>query len=178
MDIKLPAAKLVAAAVAGGVATAGIATGAFLYSQRGAADVPAESDPPRIGYAADATMANSGNELQEIADRVAQDKGITLEYSNTAISLDGQTVTCYVANAIENAYDMYFGVYFDSAYEEELYLSQLLRPGTALREITLSRVLEPGKYQIYVVETQVGEIDGVQTIMSQVAHTIDLEVKS
>lgn len=176
MESKKPASKRLTAVAAGGVAVVALVAGIFFFTQRDEENIT-DGDTPRIGYAADATLANDANELQRIADETARDKGVTLEYSNSAVSLDGKTVTCYVANAAENQYDMYFGVYFDPDCTDELYLSQLLRPGTALREITLSRTLQPGNYQVYVVETQVGDIDGVQTIMNQVSHTVELQVK-
>ncbi len=60
----------------------------------------------------------------------ARQPGVTLEYKNDARSEDGENFSCYIANAVENAYDMYIQIFADAELTDQLLLTGLLRPGT------------------------------------------------
>jgi hypothetical protein len=134
----------------------------------------------RIGYAAEGvTIVDDADALQKEYDEMmeaAKEKGMTLSYQNDAVSENGVDVNCYIANSIENAYDMFIAIYADDAFTDELYLSQLLRPGTAFNSIQLNRKLEPGVHTVYVVYTQVVVEDDEQKIHDQNIVTLDIHV--
>jgi hypothetical protein len=61
---------------------------------------------------------------------------------------------------------------------DELYLSQLVPPGSGFEEITLEHPLDPGNHTVYVALTQVvtDEETGEQTIHNQVVYTMNFTV--
>jgi hypothetical protein len=132
-----------------------------------------------IGYAEGVTEVEDPEALQKMVDEVfasADKPPFALEYKNGAYSEDGVNFSCYIANAASNEYDMFICVYADAALTDELYVSQLLRPGTAFDQITLNRKLEPGVHRVYVPHTQIAIEDGEQTIMAQNTVTMDFIV--
>jgi len=140
----------------------------------------------RVGYASEGVVATDPETLQDQVDKMmekAKEPGVALEYKEMAFSNDGQDFECYLANSEQNTYDMFITIYADQALTDELFLSELLRPGTRFENITLSRKLDPGEHTAYVVYTQVQDEeqpDGsqfIQTIHAQVATTITLVVK-
>jgi hypothetical protein len=108
----------------------------------------------------------------------AKDGNISLLYKDNAYSTDGSTFSCYIVNSANNAYDMYLTIFADSAMTDELFLSQLVPPGSGFEEITLEHPLEKGDHTVYVALTQVvtDEETGEQTIHGQVVHTMDFHV--
>lgn len=133
---------------------------------------------PRIGYA-EGVVATESDALQKAVDemyRRANESGITLEYRNDAESADGKNFSCYIANAKENEYDMYIDIYADEALTDEIFLSQLLRPGTAFDHITLKKALDKGDHRVFAAFTQIVEENGEQAIHGQVVVTMDFHV--
>jgi uncharacterized protein YxeA len=132
----------------------------------------------RIGYAENVTVASDPTSLQAAVDAMyaQSQEAIGLEYKNDAYSDNGTDFTCYIANSAANRYDMYIDIYTDAEYTDEIYLSQLLRPGTAFDHLTTNRALEPGNHQVYVAFTQIEEIDGVQGIHGQTVITMNFHV--
>ena len=60
---------------------------------------------------------------------------------------------------------------------DQLFLSQLVRPGSGFEKITLDRALDSGTNVVYVAVTLVDtEEDGTQSIKAQVVHTMDFHV--
>ena len=125
----------------------------------------------RIGYAQEGvTIVDDQNALQREYDdmvEAARRPGMTLTYINDAFSEDGIRFKCFLSNDIQNTYDMFIAIYADEDFTDELYLSQLLRPGTAFNEIELEHALEPGDHMVYIAYTQVEEVDGEQQIHAQ-----------
>jgi len=106
----------------------------------------------------------------------AEKPPIGLEYKNDAYSDDGSTFSCYIANAARNQFDMYIDIY-DETMTEELYLSGLLRPGSAFESLTLNRPLSEGTHELFVAFTQVKPTeDGDFAIQSQVIIIMDFHV--
>lgn len=141
----------------------------------------ATDDGPKIGYA-DATMiVDDADALAKaIADAEARAKepNVSVYYSPTAVSENGIDFTCQLGNAANSAYDEFITVYGDSAYTDELYVSQLLRPGYTLDHITLNHPLEPGTHPVYISFTQVDTAeDGTQTLKKSAFITMDFTVK-
>ncbi|MDE6997798.1 MAG: hypothetical protein K2P04_07990 [Oscillospiraceae bacterium] len=136
-----------------------------------------EADAPKLGYAEGVTVVDDPDALQKAVDEMyakAAEGTMALEYQNDANSEDGKTFSCYIANAVANSYDMYIDIYADQALTDEIYLSGLVRPGSAFREITLENALEPGTHRVYVAFTQVEE--DLTTIHGQVMVTMDFIV--
>jgi hypothetical protein len=73
---------------------------------------------------------------------------------------------------------MFLNIFADSDLTDELYLSQLVPPGSGFEEITLEHPLSKGDHMVYVALTQVetDEETGEQTICNQVVHTMDFHV--
>lgn len=87
----------------------------------------------------------------------AADEGVGVEYKNEAFSLDGQQFACYIGNPITSHFPLFITVYGDDEYQEELYVSGLLKPGQAFNQITLSRALTEPVSTLPVCYTQVFE---------------------
>lgn len=142
----------------------------------GPGNVP-ENDTPKIGYAEGVTAVEDPDALQKAVDAMyeeARKAGVTLEYKNDASSDDGENFSCYIANAVENEYDMYIQIFADAELIDQLLLTGLLRPGTAFDHITLEHPLDSGTHRVYVAFTQVEE--DLATIHAQVVVTMDFAV--
>lgn len=136
-----------------------------------------EEEKPKIGYAEGVTVVEDPDAFQKAVDEMydkAAQPGVGLEYKNDAFSTDGEKFECYIANAASNQYDMYIQIFSDSELTDQLFLSQLLRPGTAFDNITLEHKLDSGDHKVYVAFTQVE--DDQQTIHAQVMVTMDFHV--
>ena len=144
----------------------------------GAAQQQEENSGLKIGYATEGVTATEDqNSLQAAVDdmmKKAEDGKMALEFQNTAYSDDGVNFSLYLANSEKNSYDMFIAIYADEDFTDQLFLSQLLRPGTAFRTLTLDHALEPGTHTVYVVHTQVEE--DLNTIHAQVIITMEFVV--
>ena len=107
---------------------------------------------------------------------VAWHEPFVLEYKETATSKNGVDFDCYIANAKENSYDLFITLYGDSAQTDELFKSQLLRPGTSFRTITLNHALNPGTHTVYLLFTQVEENDGVFSVHNELNVSLTFTV--
>lgn len=137
-----------------------------------------DGDTPPLGYADGTTVVRDSDALQRAVDEMAAklEKGSTmLEYEGDAYSTDGQNFTGYLANAVENNYDMYFDMYADSAMQDEIFLSGLVPPGKALEKFQTARKLDKGDHAVYMVFTTVD--DDHTTMRSQITVTMTLHVK-
>jgi hypothetical protein len=140
-----------------------------------------QSDDPGIGYASEAKVMLNQDDLQAAMDAAmanAREGNIALLYKDNAYSDDGSTFECYIVNSANNAYDMFLTIYADLEMTDELYLSQLVPPGSGFEEITLEHPLEKGDHTVYVALTQVetDEETGEQSVHKQVVHTMDFHV--
>ena len=140
-----------------------------------------EDDGLHIKYASDAKVLLDQDSVQAAMDEAmknAEDGNIGLYYKNDAYSTDGVHFTCFVGNSSANAFDMFLTIYSDAELTDQLYLSELLPPGSGYEEIDLEKALSPGDHTVYVALTQVGtdEDTGEQTALRQVVHTMDFHV--
>lgn len=135
---------------------------------------------PQIGYAADATVFLDEDALQGAMDEAMQNaanNSVALRYQNNAYSDDGINFECYIANSTSNLYDMFLAIYADAELTDQIFLSELIRPGSGFEKLKLEHALEPGVNTVYVAATLVDtEEDGTQVIKSQVVHTMDFHV--
>lgn len=133
-----------------------------------------------IGYAADATVMLDEASLQAAMDAAmenAANSSVALKYQDNAYSEDGVNFECYIANSERNIYDMFLTIYADPELQNQIYLSELVRPGSGFEKLTLDRALEKGDHTVYVAVTQVDTAeDGTQSIKNQVVHTMEFHV--
>lgn len=100
---------------------------------------------------------------------------ITLSFNNWAESEDGKEFKCYLGNAEENTYDVYFDMYLDSTLSQRVLLTGLIPPGSGIDTFTSEIELDPGNYEAVLVLTQVE--DDHSTIHMQTSVQINLIVK-
>ena len=131
-----------------------------------------------LDYAQGVTVVDDESSLQAAVDKMMEDasKEMVASYQNQAISEDGKTFTCYIANSEYNEYDMFIALYTEMSEDAEpIFLSGLMRPGEAYREITLDEALDEGTHRVNLAMTQVE--DDHSTIHGQSVVTIDMVVQ-
>lgn len=147
-----------------------------------ATEVPAVSEEPKgipaLAYASEGVMAleNDAETQAAMEEALKSHPGISLEYKNDAISTDGVNFEAYVGNSNLNTYDMYINIFADENFTDELYLSQLIRPGSAFDKITLNHPLDEGDHRVYVVFTMVDMTGEEPQITGQTSTTMDFHV--
>lgn len=117
-----------------------------------------DASTPLIGYEEGVTVVDDEDALQNAVDEAyaqAAKRGVPLEYQNGATSSDGINFDCYIANPTVSDRDVYFQIFADDQFTDQLYLSKLIPPGNAKRELKLDKKLDPGTHTVYVVYTQV-----------------------
>lgn len=136
---------------------------------------PAADNGGVIGYADGVTVVDDESALQAAVDKMMEDaeNEMVASFQNQAISEDGKTFTCYIANSEYNTYDMFIALYTDLS-EDPIYLSGLMRPGEAFREITLDKALDKGTHDVSLVLTQVE--DDHATIHGQSVVVLEMQV--
>lgn len=138
---------------------------------------PAADDNGVLGYADGVTVVDDESALQAAVDKMLEDaeKEMVVSFQPQAFSEDGKTFTCYIANSEYNEYDMFIALYTEIGEEAEpIFLSGLMRPGEAFREITLDEALDNGTHEVYLVMTQVE--DNQSTIHGQNIVTVEMQV--
>jgi len=135
-----------------------------------------------IGYAEEGvTVVEDPQEMAKAIQQAiqnAENSAIALEYKNEAFSHDGVNFDCYIANSLENKFDMFIQIFSDGTFQDELFLSQLLRPGQAFEKLTLNHELPEGTTRVYVALTQVETVNGEQAVHAQTFVTMDFSVSA
>ena len=135
---------------------------------------------PRIGYSTEAKVMLDKDSLQAAMDEAmknAEEGRIGLRYQNDAFSNDGVNFECVIANSSSNIYDMFLTIYADAELTDQIFLSELVPPGSGFENITLEHALDPVDHTVYVALTQVKtDENGEQVIHNQVMHTMDFHV--
>lgn len=144
------------------------------------ASIP-DGKTPLIGYSTEAKVMLDQDSLQAAMDAAmenARNGNVGLRYKNNAYSDDGINFSCYIVNSSSNAYDMFLTIYADAELTDQIFLSELVPPGSGFENITLEHSLENGDHRVYVALTQVetDEETGEQSIRNQVVHTMDFHV--
>lgn len=138
------------------------------------------SAAPRLEYASEGVIfTEDPDALQKAYDEAVEKSAesvVPLSFRNVATSEDGVNFNCYVANPPRARFDMFVAIYADIEMTDELYMSQLLRPGTAYDSIQLNRVLSPGNHNVYAVFTTLEDVDGEQVIRGQAAVAMEFRV--
>ena len=99
---------------------------------------------------------------------------VSLEFQNTAFSENGTDFSCHLANSDMNTEDMFFNIYKDGTFSEQIYLSGLLKPGQVIESFRSEIPFEPGEYEVIVLFTTVA--DDHETMTSQTPVVINLVV--
>lgn len=160
-----------------------VAAGAVLLlgkfgEQEPEAETLGDNQTPLIGYEEGVTVVDDPDALQNAVDEAyaqAAKRGVSVEYLNDATSSDGTNFECYIANPTVSDYDVYIQIFEDDQFTQQLYLSKLIPPGSAKRDITLDKKLSPGTHRVYVTYTQVE--DDHATIYQQATVTMDFTVE-
>lgn len=124
-----------------------------------------ETLPPPVGALAWAsgegiTVVSNSEDLDEQVNKMyeaAADEGVAVEYKNEAFSTDGVSFACYIGNPAKSAFPMFITIYADTTFQEELFVSGLIKPGQAFNKVVMSRELAEGTYVMPVCYTQVYE---------------------
>lgn len=157
------------AVIAGVCAAVLVAGGGILYATGVIGGSQEEDELPGMQYAKEGVMLLDNTGVYDVLEPNA----IALEFKNDAYSYDGKTFSCYLGNSALNEYDMFIALYTDTSFEEQLYMSGLVPPGSGLAEITLNRELEVGTHRLTVAFTQ---MEDPKTIHAQTLYTMDFHV--
>lgn len=118
------------------------------------------------------------DDLQAAFDKAVEkvkDGYVTLAFENKAESDNGKDFTCYLGNSEENTYDLFFSIYMDSTFSQQILLTGLVPPGKGINKFTSDIDLDPGTYEAVLVLSQV-EDDHI-TLHSQTNVQLTLIVK-
>lgn len=130
-----------------------------------------KEDDNRIPYAQGVVLVGD-EEIEPV-----EEGWISLRYQKKAFSNDGVHFTGLLGNDSSNIYDMYFDVYADSDFEDQVYLSGLVSPGYGIQSFELSHALPAGSTVCYVVHNQVDtDEDGNQVIVNQMIIGVEFIV--
>ena len=168
---------IIAIAIAAAVIVAAIAVVAVVILRNNHSD-----NQQVIGYAAEAKVMLDKNELQAAMDEAvknATEGRVGLNYKNDAYSDDGINFECHIVNSKSNAFDMFLTISTDAELKDQIFLSELVPPGSGFESITLDHALDVGDHTVYVTLTQVKLNDaGEQVMCNQVTHTMDFHVRA
>ena len=113
-------------------------------------------------------------QFQELQDKVNEGQ-VSLEFQNAAFSENGTDFTCYLANSSSNTEDMFFNIYTDGTFTEQIYLSGLLSPGSVITSFKSDVKFKPGNYEVIVLFTTVSDDHKTMTSQTPVAITLKVD---
>lgn len=134
---------------------AGVAV-AVLYFNRDSGEVDTPQETGLVHYDG-AAVALDEEDFNEQFQRLVDDanSGIALQFKNVAYSFDGTHFNCKIGNPEYSSYDMYYGIYLNETFQDQVLLTGLFPPGTAIEEFDSEIPFEPGEYKVVLVLTQV-----------------------
>ena len=159
------------------VAVGGIITALFLLLNKDGGSGEDGEPAHTIGYQNEGVVALSPDDLQKIMEDMvvqAEEGMVDLNYRHMAYSTDGVNFACDLGNSAANRYDMYFNIYLDDEFQEQVLLTGLLPPGSELESFVSEIPLDPGEYESVLVFTQVA--DDHATIVGQAMVVLTLVV--
>lgn len=116
--------------------------------------VPQETGLVHYDAAAVALDEEEFNEqFQRLVDEA--NSGVAIQFKNTAYSYDGTHFNCRIGNPEYSSYDVYYGIYLDETFQDQVLLTGLFPPGTAIEEFESEIPFEPGEYKVVLVLTQI-----------------------
>lgn len=102
-----------------------------------------------------------------------EDGQMNLEMKDVAISKDGKNFSCYICNAKENAFDMFFTIR-DPVTNKDIYKSGLIPVGARIETFKIDNPIDKGKHRCVLIYHQM-ESDGT-TEHATVSVEITLKV--
>ncbi len=108
------------------------------------------------------------------AQKAANANQIAVSYKPSATSTDGKHFTCSLKNPSKNAYDMYFNIYADENFEEQVLITGLVPPGSGIEEFESEIEFEPGNYETVLVMTLVDDDHSTLISQSMVVYRLDV----
>lgn len=127
-----------------------------------------------IPYETNIGIIKPGQNLSEILKEDAENR-IPLQFATNAVSSNGVDFVCKLGNPEGAIYDVYFDMYTDADFTDQIYLSGLVPPGSQIESFTTNRTFPQGNTEIVLVITQVA--DDHKTITGQVPISLTLVVK-
>lgn len=119
-------------------------------------DTPQETGLGLVHYDGAAVVLDEeemGDQFQKLVEEA--NSGIALQFKNIAHSYDGTHFSCKIGNPEYSSYDVYYGIYLDETFQDQVLLTGLFPPGTAIEEFDSDIPFEPGEYKVVLVLTQV-----------------------
>ncbi len=126
-----------------------------------------------IPYEQNIGIVTSGQNLEDAVKEDADNK-FPLHFSTTATSSDGENFTCVLGNSEGAKYDIYFDMYADPDFTEQVFISGLIPPGSQLESFKTSKKFPEGNTEVFLVVTLVD--DDHKTLINQTAISITLVV--
>lgn len=99
---------------------------------------------------------------------------IPLHFAAGATSSDGENFACTLGNPHGAAHDIYFDIYADREFTEEIYLSGLVAPGTQIESFKSGKKFPNGTTDVLLVITSVD--DDHETLLMQTTVVLTLIV--
>lgn len=131
-------------------------------------------DTQGIRYEPNTTAIKGGSVSSDANAGTNAGNRIPLHYAAGATSSDGENFACTLGNPRGAAYDIYFDIYADDAFTEEIYLSGLVAPGTQIESFKSGRKFPEGMTDVLVVITTVD--DDHETLLTQTTVVLTLIV--
>lgn len=155
----------------------GGAIGAFFLLKKDDAPLPDDGGNFKIQYDEAAVALDEDALKKQFGDaqKKAEEGQIALRYKNIAYSNDGVHFSCDIGNSTANTNDLYFNIYTDTSFEEQILLTGLVPPGQGITEFESEIPFEPGTYDAVLIFTRVA--DDQSTILGQAKVTYTLVVE-
>jgi len=136
------------------------------------ADTSEEENSPKLKFATEGVTATDQDSLQKAVDEMNKPKEtIGLYFKASALSSNGTDFTCYLGNSKSNNYNAFYALYADEELTDQIFLSDLIRPGEVFESITLNHASPKGTTLVYCALTLVE--DDLETIHDQAVFTVD-----
>lgn len=142
----------------------------FFVLNTGNAVEGSESDTSGIRYEPNTTAIKGGS----VGSDVGAGNRIPLHFAAGATSSDGENFACTLGNPHGAAHDIYFDIYADREFTEEIYLSGLVAPGTQIESFKSGKKFPDGTTDVLVVITTVD--DDHETLLMQTTIVLTLIV--
>lgn len=156
---------------------AGGITAIIFFMNKDNADLPDEGGNPLIQYDGAAVALDEDEFNKQYADALkkAEEGQIALRYKNVAYSEDGVNFTCDIGNSPANTKDLYFNIYTDATFTEQILLTGLVPPGQGITEFKSEIPFEPGTYEAVLVFTRVDDDHATMLGQAKVTYTLVVE---
>lgn len=156
---------------------AGGITAIIFFMKKDNADLPDEGGNPLIQYDGAAVALSEDEFNKQYADALkkAEEGQIALRYRNVAYSEDGVNFACDIANSPANDKDVYFNIYTDATFTEQILLTGLVPPGQGITEFQSEIPFEPGEHTAVLVFTKVDDDHSTMLGQAKVTYTLVVE---